>query len=82
MVVRLAAHILINCKFNWFKFTSADAPSGDINADGVVNVTDVTALGNKILGTASYADSICDLNSDGIINVSDVTTLVNLILNK
>ena len=30
--------------------------AGDINGDGVVNVTDVTALANKVLDTASYSD--------------------------
>ncbi len=62
---------------------ASDAPSalkGDINGDGVVNVTDATSLVNKVLGTADYADSICDMNADGVINVTDVTALVNIIL--
>ena len=58
----------------------ADTPKGDINADGVVNVTDVTALINRILGTAEYSDAVCDLNADGTVNVSDVTTLISIIL--
>ena len=53
---------------------------GDINGDGTINVTDVTALVNKILGSASYSDSVCDINGDGTVNVTDVTTLVNMIL--
>ena len=53
---------------------------GDINGDGIVNVSDVTCLVNKILGEAEYSDSICDINGDGVVNVSDVTALVNLIL--
>lgn len=54
--------------------------AGDINADGTVNASDVTALINKILGTASYADSICDINADGVVNVTDATALISLIL--
>ena len=53
---------------------------GDINGDGVVNVSDVTALINKILTLADYPDSLCDINGDGEINVSDVTALINMIL--
>ncbi|MDO4510345.1 MAG: leucine-rich repeat protein [Bacteroidales bacterium] len=58
----------------------AQALKGDVNGDGQVNVSDVTALINKILGTATYADSVCDINADGQVNVSDVTALINLIL--
>ncbi|MDO4511100.1 MAG: leucine-rich repeat protein [Bacteroidales bacterium] len=53
---------------------------GDVNGDGVVNVSDVTALINKILGTATYTDAVCDINADGQVNVSDVTALINMIL--
>ena len=53
---------------------------GDINADGIVNVSDVTALVNKILGEAEYTDAVCDIDGNGTVNVSDVTALVNLIL--
>ena len=55
--------------------------AGDINADGVVNVSDVTALVNKILAVETFADEVCDINADGVVNVSDVTALVNMILN-
>ena len=54
--------------------------TGDINGDGEVNVSDVTALINKILGSSTYTDAVCDINGDGEINVSDVTALINLIL--
>ena len=53
---------------------------GDVNGDGVVNVSDVTALVNRILGDPTYSDTVCDINGDGVVNVSDVTALVNLIL--
>ncbi|MDO4510988.1 MAG: phosphodiester glycosidase family protein [Bacteroidales bacterium] len=53
---------------------------GDVNGDGEVNVSDVTALINRILGTASYPDAVCDINADGQVNVSDVTALINMIL--
>ena len=55
---------------------------GDINGDGIVNVTDVTALINTILGTASYSQDVCDINGDGVMNVTDVTALINLILGE
>ncbi|MDO4970510.1 MAG: glycosyl hydrolase 53 family protein [Bacteroidales bacterium] len=53
---------------------------GDVDANGTVDVSDVTALINKILGSADYVASRCDVNADGKIDVSDATTLINIIL--
>ena len=61
--------------------TSATAGVGDVNADGSVNVSDVTALVNQIIGSGSYSAQACEVNGDGEVNVSDVTALVNLIIN-
>ena len=61
--------------------SSATAGVGDVNADGSVNVSDVTALVNQIIGSGSYSAQACDVNGDGEVNVSDVTALVNLIIN-
>ena len=54
--------------------------TGDINGDGAINSSDVTALINKILNLAEYTDAACDINGDGVVNVSDVTALIDLIL--
>ncbi len=56
------------------------ATLGDIDGNGEVNVSDVTALVNQILGTVQFDSATCDVNADGSIDVSDVTTLVNIIL--
>ena len=61
--------------------SASAAKRGDVNGDLTVNVSDVTALVNKILSIADYHPDLCDLNGDGTVNVSDVTTLVNIILN-
>lgn len=58
---------------------TGSTPMGDINGDGTVDVTDVTALINHILGTATYPTELCDLNADGTIDVTDVTALITLI---
>ena len=61
--------------------TTANA-KGDINADGVVNVTDVTALVAYLNSQAVYDKKACDVNGDGIVNVTDITALINILLNK
>ena len=53
---------------------------GDVNGDDKVNVSDVTALINMILGVIPKDMTRADVNGDGKINVSDVTALVNIIL--
>lgn len=53
---------------------------GDVNGDGRVNVSDVTALINMILGITDKDETVADVNHDGKINVSDVTALINIIL--
>ena len=53
---------------------------GDVNGDGKINVSDVTALINMILGTIPKDPARGDINGDSYVNVSDVTALVNIIL--
>ena len=53
---------------------------GDVNNDGNVNVSDVTALINMILGNLAVDKPRADVNGDGNVNVSDVTYLINMIL--
>ncbi len=56
--------------------------AGDANGDGAVNVFDVTAMVNYILGSPNdgFVFAAADVNGDGIVNVFDVTKVVNIIL--
>jgi uncharacterized protein YjdB len=55
---------------------------GDVNADGTVDVEDVVAIVNQILGSPSdnFNISASDINGDGQIDVEDVVATVNIIL--
>ena len=56
---------------------------GDVNDDGVVNVTDVTILISAVI-SENYSNintANADMNDDGIINVTDVTMLINAVIN-
>ena len=58
---------------------------GDADNNGQVNVTDVTALVNIVLGKDNnepyvYNHDAADVNEDGKVNITDVTELVNMIL--
>lgn len=53
---------------------------GDVNADGSINISDVTDLIDMLLkGETSYSSS--DVNGNGIVNISDVTDLIDMLLN-
>ena len=58
----------------------SDLLPGDVNRDGRVNVSDVSALINMILGVTETDEAAADVNGDGRVNVSDVTALINIIL--
>lgn len=52
---------------------------GDVNGDGFVNISDVVALVNIILGSTEN-NAAADVNNDNSVDISDVVTLVNIIL--
>ena len=54
---------------------------GDLNGDGNVDIADVNAVINVMLGKAEY-QSAADLNGDNAVDVSDVNAIINIILGK
>ena len=64
----------------WVDMTAA--LRGDVNGDGSVNISDVTALINYLLG-GSASDinmTAADCNTDGSVTIIDVTALINYLL--
>ena len=58
---------------------------GDVNRDGVVNIADVTAMVDIVLGKDdeepyAFDHVAADLDGDNDITITDVTALVNIIL--
>ena len=51
---------------------------GDVNGDGSVNISDVSAVIDLIL-SGRYSDS-SDVNGDGSVNISDINALIAIIL--
>ena len=58
--------------------------TGDITGDGKVDVSDVNAVINIMLGKAQASDfpGDSDVNDDGMVDVSDVNIIINLMLGK
>ena len=66
-------------------FTAKNAGlRGDVNSDGSVNISDVTALIDYLLsGNASGINlSGADCNQDSSVNISDVTSLIDYLLSN
>jgi hypothetical protein len=55
---------------------------GDVNADGEVNIADVTRIIDLILGGQADAALLAraDVNTDGEVNIADVTKVIDIIL--
>ena len=57
---------------------------GDANNDGLVNMTDITAIINYILNKdpGPFVIENVDVNGDNFINMNDVTAVINTILGR
>ena len=55
---------------------------GDMNCDGFIRISDVTALINYLLSgdETGFKVANADLNNDGKVSIGDVTALINILL--
>ena len=69
----------------WYKFNNIEGFGsigvGDVNADGVISITDVTALIGMVLGSGEY-NADADMNYNGMLDIGDVTSLIVIILHQ
>ena len=72
---------VINCEILDIKDLINAGVPGDSNGDGLVDITDVNAVINMMLGKAE-ADLNCDMNGDGLIDITDVNLVINAMLGK
>jgi hypothetical protein len=66
-----------------YSFTMKDFDLlGDITGDGLINIQDIQACVNVILGIEGDPDIVAraDVNGDGPVNVLDIQEIVNIIL--
>ena len=57
---------------------------GDVDGNGMVDVADVNAVINAMLGkgTGSLSPSACDINGDGMVDISDVNLVIDIMLGR
>ena len=66
-------------------YISGIAVTGDVNRDGLISVSDVTALIAALLrgqqaNTNTFSSEAADCNHDNQIGINDVTALINYLL--
>ena len=57
-----------------------EGTTGDLNGDGEVNIADVNAIINIILGGSDNSQGRSDVNEDGEVNIADANAIINIIL--
>ena len=64
----------------WFKHieTIIDTLPGDVNGDGEINISDVSAIIDIILHAGD--DAAGDVNGDGEVNIADINAIIDVIL--
>lgn len=71
-----------------YRLYVGDAPSpalpGDVNGDGVVDITDANIVINILLGkdAADNYNDRADINGDANVDIADANTAINLLLGK
>lgn len=71
------------CDYVKSTVTLASFTPGDVNNDGYVDVVDVSALLNHILGAAVpvFNEAAADFNGDGFVDVVDASQIAKFLLN-
>ncbi len=77
----------VSTPYVWYDTITLPIPAtagipGDINGDGILNVADVTQLGQLVAGNTPPSLEIGDLNDDGEVDELDVQALAELIVNN
>ncbi len=55
--------------------------TGDVNGDGIVDISDVNTVINMVLGKEDKTDA-ADVTGDGTVDISDVNAIINIMLGK
>ncbi len=55
-------------------------PKGDVNGDGEVNIADINALIDIILGGEDKSEGRSDVNEDSEVNIADINSVIDIIL--
>lgn len=75
------AYLIDKHWYPYFGQIMEDIIKGDVNCDHEVNIADVNAVVNIILG-GDGTHTAPDVNRDGEVNIADINTVIDIILSK
>ena len=61
--------------------TMGEGVTGDVTGDGIVDIVDVNAVINVMLGKAAPTNA-ADVTGDSRVDIADVNAVINLMLGK
>ena len=73
----VACHSLMSM----YSLPDADKWFFDANGDGEVNIADVNALIDIILGGEDKSEGRSDVNEDNEVNIADINSVIDIIFN-
>ncbi len=62
-------------------FVYSEAVTGDVNGDGIIDITDVNIAINMVLGKLDKTTA-ADIDGSGDVDITDVNAIINLMLGK
>ena len=66
------------------RYSGSSVLLGDVNNDGVIDVTDVVLIFNHFMGeeTPGFVEAAADFNNDGDIDITDVVLVFEYFMNQ
>ena len=71
-----ATHLTVVKKGDTYVNESGSVKQGDVNADGSVDVADISAIISFMAGDSSYSNA--DVNEDGTVDVADISNVISI----
>lgn len=70
--------------YDGYDIPGGELQNGDVNKDGIVNITDVTALIDYLLSNDASAIDLeaANVNGDNTVSITDVSALIDILLSN